>query len=142
LPVYAIDQAGAAHSCVASPLSPALAIGKQSTATLTLTNDGGWCAVAVHQDGPVPFTAGLLTTRPEHGKVFVHSVGDETRIDYTPESRFGGNDSFAVQLVPGDAVLRIAATVSITPEAAAPAEAPPPVKPVPKKPLRKVPARK
>lgn len=143
LPVYAIDQAGAAQSCKATPPTPPLAAGKESTATMTLANDGGWCAIAMHQDGPAPYTAGLLTTRPEHGKVFIHSVGDDTRIDYTPEPRFGGNDSFAVQLVPGDAVVRIAAMVSITPEAAAapPVAAPPPPPPV-KKPSRKIPVRK
>ena len=110
LPVYAIDQAGAARSCTVSPLTPTN--GQESATTMTMANDGGWCAISVHQDGPAPYAAGLLTTRPEHGKVFIHSVGDETRIDYTPEQRFGGNDSFAVQLLPGDAVIRVAITVS------------------------------
>lgn len=142
LPVYAIDQAGAAQSCIVSPLKPALADGKESATTMTLANDGGWCAIAVHQDGPAPFTAGLLTTRPEHGKVFVHSVGDETRIDYTPESRFGGNDSFVVRLLPGDAVIQAAAMVSITPGAASPVAEPPPVKPLPKKSVPRLPVKK
>lgn len=106
---------------------------------MRLDNDGGWCALATHQDGPVPFIAGLLTTRPEHGKVFVHSVGDDTRLDYTPEPHFGGNDSFAVQLVPSDAVIRVVVMASIGPEAAAPRVAPqPPVK----KSLRRVPLKK
>ena len=135
-PVYAIDQAGAAHTCAVTPLTPALAAGKESAATMTLSNDGGWCAISVHQDGPEPFTAGLLTARPGHGKVFVHSVGDETRIDYTPEPTFGGTDSFVVRLVPGDAVIRIADTVA-APPAPPPVVTPPPIKKLPKKPLPK-----
>jgi len=114
LPIYAIDQAGPARTCAVSPFTPAAGpvAGKEATTTMTMANDGGWCAISVHQDGPAPYAAGLLTTRPEHGKVFIHSVGDETRIDYTPEQRFGGNDGFAVQLLPGDAVIRVAVTVS------------------------------
>ncbi len=103
---------------------------------MTLANDGGWCAVSVHQDGPTPFTAGLLTTRADHGKVYVHSVGDDTRIDYTPEPGFGGNDAFTVTLLPGNATIQVAATVA-APPAPPPVAAPPP-KPVPKKPLRKI----
>ncbi len=139
LPIYAIDQAGPARTCTVSPLTPAAgpvagpAAGKEATTTMTMANDGGWCAISVHQDGPAPYAAGLLTTRPEHGKAFIHSVGDETRIDYTPEQRFGGNDGFAVQLLPGDAVIRVAVTVS------GPAQAEP-VAPVAKPAVTKPPA--
>ncbi len=141
LPVYAIDQTGAAHTCTVSPLAPALTAGQPSSATMTLANDGGWCALAVHQGGPAPFTAGLLTTRAEHGKVYVHSVGDDTRIDYTPEQRFGGSDAFVVTLIPGDATVRVAASVAAPPEPP-PAVVPPVAKSTPKKPLRKVRAKK
>ena len=47
-------------------------------------NDGGWCGITVAQDGK-PYDAGLLTQAPEHGKVYIHPVGDATRIDYTPD---------------------------------------------------------
>ena len=141
LPVYAIDQAGAAHTCTVSPLAPAMSAGKNSSATMALSNDGGWCAVSTHQDGPAPFTAGLLTTRPEHGKVFVHSVGDETRLDYTPEAGYGGNDTFAVTLIPGDETVQVTATVAAPPAppaAAVPPPAKPPVKKSPRRLLKKV----
>ena len=41
-----------------------------------------------------PYSAGLLIAEPMHGKVLIHSVGDNTRIDYTPDVRFAGADSF------------------------------------------------
>jgi hypothetical protein len=106
---YAVDQTGAAKSCTAP--RPTLTAGKPSDVAMAVTNDGGWCGLAVAQAGPKPFGAGLLTTRPAHGKVYVHTVGDDTRIDYTPDIGFAGTDGFTVQLVPGDASVRVAVTV-------------------------------
>jgi hypothetical protein len=85
---------------------------------MTVGNDGGWCAISVMQpasskeSGPTPYKAGLLTSRPAHGKVYVHTVGDATRIDYRPAPGYAGPDSFAVTLVPGNAVLRADVTVT------------------------------
>jgi hypothetical protein len=112
LPVYAIDLQGGAASCTVS--KPTLAPGAEAPVTMTVANDGGWCAVAVSQDGPAPFAANLL----------IHGVGDQTRIDYTPERGFTGSDAFAVRLIPGDAVIR--AAVSVTPGSASVAPAAPP----------------
>jgi hypothetical protein len=122
LPVYAIDLQGGAASCTVS--KPTLAPGAEAPVTMTVANDGGWCAVAVSQDGPAPFAAGLLTLRPTHGNLLIHGVGDQTRIDYTPERGFTGSDAFAVRLIPGDAVIR--AAVSVTPGSASVAPAAPP----------------
>lgn len=74
-------------------------------------NDGGWCGISVQLDGQ-PYAAGLLTESPAHGNVFIHPVGDSTRIDYTPEAGFTGTDRFVVQLIPGNAAIR--ATVTVT----------------------------
>ena len=49
---------------------------------------------------------------PMHGKVLIHSVGDDTRIDYTPDPRFSGNDAFTVKLIPGDATIRAGVAVA------------------------------
>ena len=61
---------------------------------------------------PKPFEAGLLTVRPRHGTVLIHEVGDDTRIDYTPDRGFAGSDTFAVKLIPGNAAIQIAVTVT------------------------------
>jgi len=68
--------------------------------------------VTVAQSGGRPFSAGLLQTRAQHGRVHVHTVGDNTRIDYTPDTGFTGADSFAVKLVPGNATLTVNVTIS------------------------------
>jgi hypothetical protein len=104
LRVYAADVTGAAKSCETPTITPTA--GQTTEAAVKVTNDGGWCGLSVHQSGPKPFDAGLLTARPEHGTVLIHEVGDETRIDYTPDKGFAGNDSFAVKLLPGNAVIR------------------------------------
>ncbi len=78
---------------------------------MRVANDGGWCAISVQLDGR-PYAAGLLTEPPAHGKVFIHPVGDSTRIDYTPDPGFTGTDRFVVQLIPGYAVLRTTVTVT------------------------------
>lgn len=140
LPVYQVDLQGGAASCQVTPPAPALADGQQSAATITVANDGGWCAISVAQSGvpnaPVPYSAGLLTSVPAHGKVLIHSVGDATRIDFTPERGATGPDAFTVRLVPGNAEIRV--SVSVTP---GPASAPPPSPPAPEKPEPKKRAR-
>jgi hypothetical protein len=109
LRIYAADVTGAAKVCEVPKVSPVA--GQTTQAAMKVVNDGGWCGIPVHMDGPKPFGAGLLTTRPAHGAVTIHMVGDDTRIDYTPDRKFAGDDSFAVELVPGDATVQVAVSV-------------------------------
>ncbi len=108
--MFAVDFAGAAKTCNAPKAT--LAAGQATDVALSLGNDGGWCAITVNNGGK-PFDAGLLTTPPVHGKVLIHTVGNDTRIDYTPDARFAGADSFTVQLIPGHPTIR--ASVSVGP---------------------------
>ncbi len=110
LRVFAADLAGAAKRCDVPQISPAS--GQTTEAIMAVGNDGGWCGLPVHQDGPKPFDAGLLTARPTHGTVLIHQVGDNTRIDYTPDRGFTGNDGFSVKLVPGNGTIRVAVVVA------------------------------
>jgi hypothetical protein len=110
LRVFAADLAGAAKSCEVPQITPVS--GQSTEATMKVGNDRGWCGLPVHQDGPKPFDAGLLTARPAHGNVLIHQVGDDTRIDYTPDRGFTGSDSFSVKLVPGNATIRVAVVVT------------------------------
>ena len=107
--VFASDLVGAAKQCNAP--SVVLADGKPTTATMQDVNDGGWCAITLQRDGK-PYSAGLLTGPPAHGTVFIHPVGDVTRIDYAPDRGFVGSDSFVVRLIPGDPELRVTVTVT------------------------------
>lgn len=107
--VYAADVTGGAKKCEAP--SPSLSDGKTAEVTMKVANDGGWCGVSLSRSGR-PYDAALLTARPSHGKVVVNRVGDTTRIAYTPAQRFVGSDTFSVKLIPGDAVVRVTATVT------------------------------
>ncbi len=113
--LYATDFAGGAKSCNVPKVSPAA--GKETAATMSVGNDGGWCGITVDDSGH-PYSAGLLAARPTHGEVFIHSVGDATRIDYTPAKGYVGPDSFTVRLLPGNAVVRATVTVEKAPLAA------------------------
>ncbi len=114
--IFAIDVSGQAKLCQAPKLTPA--DGQTTEAAIGLGNDGGWCGITVQMAGNKPYAAGLLPTRPAHGNVLIHEVGDFTRIDYTPDRGFAGNDSFVVKLIPGGASIHV--TVSV----AAPGSAP------------------
>jgi hypothetical protein len=108
--VYSEDlRGGAAHCTTSEKLTPA--DGQPTETRIAVGNDGGWCAVTVAAPGDEPFAAGLLTTRPQHGRVYVHTVGYATRIDYTPVRGYTGPDAFAVELLPGSATLRVSVTV-------------------------------
>jgi hypothetical protein len=107
--LFASDFQGGAKTCVVP--KPTLTPGKEASATMQVGNDGGWCGITVAQDGQ-PYSAGLLTQAPGHGKVYIHPVGDATRIDYTPDPGYSGADSFVVTLLPGDPTLRVNATVA------------------------------
>lgn len=122
--VYAVDQTGAAKLCKVSKVT--LSPGKQSEATMTVGNDGGWCGISVANDGN-PYDSALLTGRAAHGKVYIHPVGDDTRIDYTPDRFFAGSDSFTASFIPGQPVLHVAVTV--TRQGVAATSAPPAPKP-------------
>jgi hypothetical protein len=108
--VYSVDLKGAARVCTVSK-SPVLADGKATDAQIVVGNDGGWCAITVAA-GDQPYSAGLLTRRPAHGKVYIHTVGYSTRIDYTPERGFAGADSFVVELLPGSPTVHVSVTVN------------------------------
>jgi hypothetical protein len=108
--VFAADMTGAAKACTVPPVTPAA--GQTVDVAIKVGNDGGWCAITVNNNGR-PFDAGLIVTAPAHGKPVIHTVGNDTRIDYTPTPRFTGSDAFSVRLIPGDATIR--ATVTVTP---------------------------
>jgi hypothetical protein len=107
--LFASDFQGGAKSCVVPKIK--LDAGKEFSASMQLGNDGGWCGITVALDGK-PYSAGLLTQAPEHGNVYIHPVGDDTRIDYTPDMGFSGADTFVVTLLPGKPELRVGVTVT------------------------------
>jgi hypothetical protein len=102
-PVYATDLQGKAASCTVPTVR---AEDGHETSVAITTGGGGWCGLLVRREGR-PYAAGLLTEAAHNGKVYVHTVGDDTRIDYTPRAGATGPDAFAVRLIPGGAVIRV-----------------------------------
>jgi hypothetical protein len=107
--LYHSDLTGGAKTCVVPDVT--IVDGKTVQATMTVGNDGGWCGITVAQSGGTPYSAGLLTARPLHGTIYIHTVGDSTRVDYTPDARFTGSDKFTVSMIPGNGSLQVAVTV-------------------------------
>ena len=104
---------GIARTCSFTPATPVL--GGSASSTITMTNDG-WCAVRVRQADGSPFQLGLLTTRPEHGRVLIQKLGGETRLEYTADPAWTGTDHFAAEVRPtqgADARLQVAVDVSM-----------------------------
>lgn len=107
--IFAVDVAGGARTCVSPAASPP--DGQTVAAQVQVSNEGGWCGVTVNRGG-VAYDSYLLIGRPSHGRVYVHRVGTNTRIDYTPDTGFTGTDKFSVRLIPGNAVVEEAVTVT------------------------------
>ena len=130
------ESGGRASTCEASPLD--VAPGGAATVTIAMTNDG-WCGPSTVEKDGQPFQLGLVpaATRPTHGHVFIHSISGRTRIEYTPDDRYVGPDSFAILLrsrMPGAADAKVQLTVAVTAgpgQAAAPAATPTPARQAP-----------
>jgi hypothetical protein len=105
-PVYSTDLRGKAAVCTAPDV--AITEGKSATATIA-TGGGGWCGVNVTMGGN-PLTAGLLTQAPKNGKVYIHTVGDATRVDYTPAGAGVTGDAFTVTFIPGNETMQVTVT--------------------------------
>lgn len=102
-----------ARACVVTPI--VLRDGGESTTTMTVTNDGGYCAAALADGNGRPFEVGLVTAPPVHGKPLIHTVGSKTEIDYTPAKGFVGSDSFIVRLRTAKVDSLLHLTVVVTP---------------------------
>jgi hypothetical protein len=128
---FAVDMQGKSAQCTATvPARPA--DGTTVRGTMAVLSDGGWCDFEVLRPGEGwrPFVAGLVTKRAQHGTVSIHTVGNGTRVDYAPDRGFAGADTFTLRLLPGDAMVEVAVTVTAPPPPPAP-PAPPAPPPAP-----------
>jgi hypothetical protein len=108
--IFQTDMVGGARVCQTQPASPA--DGQNIQVPMQVSNEGGWCGIAL-QRGGVPFDSYLMVSRAQHGRVFAHRVGGNTRVDYTPDKGFVGADTFTIRMIPGDATVK--AAVNVTP---------------------------
>jgi hypothetical protein len=107
--IFAADVKGLARTCVAPTASPPN--GEPVLEQMEVSNEGGWCGILASHNG-APYDSYLLVNRPAHGAVFAHRVGNNTRIDYTPDAGYTGTDNFSVRLIPGNALVQAVVTVT------------------------------
>lgn len=86
---------GIAKTCTPSTVD--LTASNTTTATIAMTNDG-WCAIHTRDKDGKPFKFGLVKARPQHGRILIQKIGGETRVEYTPDTRYVGPDRFSVAL--------------------------------------------
>ena len=103
---------GIAKTCTPSPVD----LAATTPATIAMTNDG-WCGVFTAEKDGQPFNYGLVKTRPSHGRVYIQKVGAQTRVEYTPNAGYVGQDNFVVALASRtqgapDVALPVAVTVT------------------------------
>ncbi len=109
-----------AANCTASPVN--LPDGGSGTATISLSNDGGYCAVSLTDAAGQPFDAGIEPVQPAHGTAVIVKYAGKTSIEYVPVGGYAGSDAFTVKLIlkgqPGYTTLNVAVTVLGGPPAA------------------------
>jgi len=118
-----LQNEGIAKTCTPSTVDPTAA----TPATIAMTNDG-WCDVFVTEKDKQPFSLGLVTTRPAHGRVYIRPVNQQTRIEYTANAGYVGPDSFTVALrsrTAGTPDTPLRVDVAVTPGEGQPVVAPP-----------------
>jgi len=86
---------GLAKTCTPSKVD--VSASTSASGTIAMTNDG-WCAIRVVEKDGQPFLLGLVRSRPEHGRVLIQKLGGETRLEYTANPRYVGEDRFTVAL--------------------------------------------
>jgi hypothetical protein len=83
--------------------------------SMSLNNDGGYCAATLTAPNGKPYDAPLVHELPLHGQPRVQKYEGKTSVEYVPEAGFTGTDHFTVRLiekgVPGYTTLDVTAIV-------------------------------
>lgn len=68
--------------------------------TMTVRSDGGLCELKVSQANGKAYVSFGVEPPPDHGKVFLYSLDNDTHVTYTPTLGYAGQDKFNVTLLP------------------------------------------
>ena len=90
-----------------------------ASVAMTISNDGGYCAVTLTSGSGQAFDAGLVPIRPQHGGdnggLSVVHYNQKTNIEYWSAAKYVGQDRFTVHLIkkdqPGSTTVNVAVTV-------------------------------
>ncbi len=99
--------------CQVAPFS--VPDGGTTNVSLTVSNEGGYCAAKLTAANGNPFDAPLVPVLPLHGTPRVIKYNGQTSVEYTPNAGYTGHDSFVVKLIlrgkPGYTTLNMSVTV-------------------------------
>ncbi len=102
-----------AAQCSVVPFT--VADGGTVTVSMTLSDDGGYCAATLVSASGKPFDAPLVPVRPLHGHETVVKYNGKTSVEYSADKGYTGSDQFTVKLIskgtPGYTTLNMAITV-------------------------------
>jgi hypothetical protein len=89
--------------------------GGTANVSITLSNEGGYCAATLTADSGQPYAVGLVPVMPLHGITRVVKYNGKTSVEYSPQPGYSGHDSFIVKLIvrsqPGYTVLNMSVNV-------------------------------
>jgi hypothetical protein len=102
-----------AATCQVAPF--AVPDGGTTNVSVTVSNEGGYCAAKLTASSGKPFDAPLVPVLPLHGTPHVIKYNGQTSVEYTPTAGYLGHDSFIVKLIlrgqPGYTTLNMSVTV-------------------------------
>ncbi len=86
-----------AATCVVSPVK--VSDGGTAEVTMTISNDGGYCAASLLAGNGQPYDAPLVPRKPLHGEETVVKYNSRTSIEYAAVTGYVGPDTFTVHLI-------------------------------------------
>jgi len=104
-----------AATCTVAPFH--VADGGTAAISMTVSNDGGYCAATLTTAAGAPFDAPLEPQTPAHGTAAVVQYNHKTSVEYVATPGYVGHDSFTAELIikgqPGYTTLNV--TVDVQP---------------------------
>ncbi len=89
--------------------------GGSASISMTISNDGGYCAASLVAGSGQPFDAPLVPALPVHGSETVVKYNGRTSVEYAATPGFVGHDGFTVHLIlkgqPGYTTLNVGVDV-------------------------------
>jgi hypothetical protein len=110
-----------AATCLVTPFH--VADGGSADVSMTISNDGGYCAATLTASSGKPFDAPLVPQKPAHGDDSVVEYNGKTSVEYSANQGYVGHDGFTVRLIlkgqPGYTTLNVSVDVQpVTPAGA------------------------
>ena len=102
-----------AQTCTLAPYT--LAEGGTTAVAMTVSSDGGYCAIHASEAAGGPFDVGIEPSPPEHGTAHIIKYNGQTSVEYIARAGYVGADKFVAELIrqgqPGYTTLSVSVSV-------------------------------